>query len=239
MPDTELVTTETPRSEIVRLQILQVGSQLHRSFIVLGHLLKEARDNDYHNSYGYARFGEWIESDSSGLDMSERSAYDFIKVIEGAERLRLTDDALGTFQYSSLKEILSLPADTDPAYQLQLLEESKTMKAKDVKSLVGTLKNEAYTYHTIKNSQEVEDNVYQPALERVRREYGDTVGADGGPEDITDSKCIEMLCADKLSGPEEEDDSEIIEGEFVDITERSSEETASYHIAPIGVQEAV
>jgi hypothetical protein len=98
------------------------------------------------------------------------------------------------------------------------------MKAKDVKQLVGMLKDESFTYHTLKFGQEAEDNVYQPALERARREYGSTMAPDGGPTDITDSKAVEMICGDYISGPEEQDE-EIIEGEFTDVTDSSSEGT--------------
>lgn len=222
MTDTEIVLAEQPRSELVRLQIVQLGKSIHSNFISLGRLLKEARDNKYHNEWGFTRFGDWVES-ASGLDVSERTAYDFIKVVETAERLQLTDEQLQEYKISNLKEILSLTESSDPEVIKELLEESKTMQVKKVKELVGAIKQEEYVYHTLKFARDVEDNVYQPAVERCRRVYGNTMGQDGELEDISDSRAVEMIMADWNASPEEEE-YPVIEAEWEDVIESSAEE---------------
>lgn len=221
MPDSNssLVVSgqQLDRAEEVRLHIMQLKGQITSSFLALARLLKEARDNDYALAWGYARFGVWVET-ASGLDLSERSAYYLIRIVERADELEIPDSELESVKISSLKEIFSLPADTDPQQIRELVTEAKSMSHNDVRQVVGTMKNEDWVYHSLKILREVEDNVYQPALERIRREFGNTLGPDGNPEDISDSRCIEFALAAYLASPEEHDGYTIIDAEFHDIT---------------------
>jgi hypothetical protein len=217
---------------VCRLHLMQLGSEIQRSFITMGRLLKEARDNDYHLEYGYPRFGQWVEE--SGLDLSERNAYYMINVIERAEQLGIPDDQLQQVKFSSLKEIMALPESTDPEQVKALVTEAKDMSVKDVTAVVGALKNESWVYHNLKILREVEDNVYQPAMERARREYGNTINPDGDPDDISDSRCIEMILANYLAGVEEQE-YPIIEGRWSDAI-TSAEETGASQTTSIRVQ---
>lgn len=203
------------RSDAVLDQINAIKGRIVNDFLLLARLLKESRDCGYAQKWGFARFDEWLEN-GSGLDLSARSAYYLINIVERAEQLGIPDDCLRAVKISALKEIMSLP-DTTPAETIRaLVNDAKEMSYKSVRDAIGTLKNESYVYHTIKMSEDAENNVYQPSLERVRREFGSTVGPDGQPEDISDSRAIEMLMADFLSTPEAED---IVDGEFVDVIE--------------------
>lgn len=220
--DIEVVVAEQPRSEVVRLQIMQLSQTLHKSFVVLGRLLKEARDESYHLQWGYQRWGQWVE-EASGLDMSERTAYDFVKIIEVADRLQLPDSDLEQVKVSSLKVIASLPEDTDPETVKALLEDAKTLPFKTVREVVGQMKNEGFVYHSLKFSTDVEDNVYQPGLERCRREYGNTMSPSGEPADISDSRCVEMIFADYLSSGEDNGERQIIDAEWEDVVSTGPE----------------
>ena len=220
--DLAVVATEQDRPTVVLKQIRALRDGMAHGFITLARLLKEARDNDYAPRWGYARFGEWVE-EGSGLDISATTAYDLIRVVSMGERLGISDDALGHVKVSCLKEIAKLPEDTSAEFVSQLIEEAKTMPLKKVREVVGHVTNEDYVYHSLKFLREVEDNVYQPAVERARREYGNTVGIEGNPEDISDSKAIHMILADYLASPEEEE-LPVIEGEFVDVIEGDAEE---------------
>ena len=223
---TDIVIAEPTmdRAEIVLQQIKQIRDGMATGFLVLARLLKEARDNDYPQRWGYARFGQWVE-EGSGLDISERTAYDLIRVVTRSEELGIPDDQLTKVKISNLKSIFSLPEDTDPDVMRELVVEAKSLPVKKVREVVGEMKNEDYVYHTLKILRETEDNLYQPALERVRREYGNTVGPEGNPEDISDSRGTEMIFADYLASPEEEDDLPIVEAEWTDVTDSGTEET--------------
>lgn len=218
MPDTKIVVTGEPRSEIVRLQIVQLRDHIVHSFITLARLLKEVRDSNYHQGWGFGRWGQWVES-GSGLDLSEREAYYLVNIIDRAEQIGIPDEDLSAVKVSSLKQIMSLPADTSPETIKDLVEEAKTLPYRTIKDVVSKLKNEDYVYHTLKFSTDTEENVYQPAMERMRREVGNTIGPDGEPEDITDSRAIELLCADKLAGPDYDADQTIVDAEWEDVVD--------------------
>lgn len=212
MEDVALVINpqhEIDKAESCRLHILQLRDNIANNFIALARLLKEARDGDYALRWSYANFGDWVEI-GSGLDLSERSAYYLIKIVERADELGIPDSELSLSKVSSLKEIMSLPSDTDPEQIKSLVKESQTMKAKDVKEVVGGLKNESWSFHSLKFLREVEENIYQPAMERARRLYGDTILPGGNPGDISDSRCVELILADFLSQPEESEYPEIV-----------------------------
>ena len=213
------------RSQEVLTRIMEIKGDLMERSLELGRLLKEARDNDYAQRWGYPRFGSWVES-ASGLDLSERSAYYLIRVVERTAELGIPDEVVKQVKISALKEICALPDDTDPDRVRELINEAQTLSLKSVREVVGALKNQEWVMHHIKMSREAEDAVYQPAMERIRNEYGDTVGPDGSPEDITESRGIEMILADYIASPAEEE-YEIAEGEFVDVIECGTEERAA------------
>jgi hypothetical protein len=227
MPDTELATLESesqPRSEHVLQAIKVIRDNMASGFMTLARLLKEARDEDYAQVWGYSNFGTWVE-DGSGLDISRRTGYDLIKIVEMGDRLGLPDGELSRIKVSSLKDIASLPEDTDPEQVKELIEEAKTLTHKSVRGIVGELKNEEWVYHTLKLDKDTEENVYQPALERVRMEYGSTLTEGGETGDISDSKAVEMVLAEYMAQPynPSEDNGPIIEGVWYDFTSCSEE----------------
>jgi hypothetical protein len=210
---------DTPRHEVVLQQIMQLKSDIMERSLELGRLLREARDNDYHLAWGYSRFGVWVEL-ASGLDMSERHAYDLIKVVERSEVLGIPDDVLTRVKISSLKAIMSLPDTTDPERVRELVHEAETMRVKDVQAVVGAIKQVQWVYKHLKFSIEVDENVYCPAIERVRRLFGNTMNPDGSPAELSESRAVELIMADFLSGA---DDEEPVEAEFVDVISEAEE----------------
>lgn len=212
---TELTISVKPRADEVLEAINSIKHNIVNGFLALGRLLGEARDNQYHVIWGYTRFDEWVES-ASGLDLSAREAYYLVNIVKRSAELGIPDEQLERVKISKLKAIMSLPETTDPEQIKGLVQEAEHMSLKNVKAVTGTLKNEDFTYHTLKFDRDTEDNVYQPAVERQRRIYGDTISSSGEPADISESKVVELWAAECLAGA---DAPEPVEGEFEDIVE--------------------
>lgn len=221
MPDNELalIPTSSPialRSAEVLEAILSIKSTLMRRALELGRLLKEARDNDYANVWGFARFGDWVE-ESSGLDMSARSAYDLIKLIEQSQRLGIPDEELELVKISKLKAIFTLKDGEMSDDEIRSLVRSAEVKTlKDVVAEVGIAKQQEWVNRNYKFDKIAYENTVRPAIERVKREYENTIDEFGNETEISDSKAIEMMSADLLAGPENQAEYEEYEAEFED-----------------------
>lgn len=212
LPPLELMSS---RAEEVRTEITQLKDSIMASSLKLGRLLKEARDNQYHHIWGYAQFGLWVE-EASGLDMSERQCYYLIAVVERAEACGIPDEELNKVKLSKLKTIFSLPADTDPETIKTLVREAETAPLDDVREVVGRIKNVDFVFKTLKMERDTYENVYSPAMDKARLEYGNSIDFKGDPKEIEDDKAIEMICATYLSGPDIEE-SETVDAEFEDV----------------------
>ena len=227
MPDIELalIPTSSPiaaRADVVLEAILNIKTTLMRRALELGRLLKEARDNDYHLVWGFGRFGDWVEL-SSGLDMSARSAYDLIKMIEQSARLGISDAELEKVKKSKLIQIFSLTdGEMDDDSIRELVAAAETMKLEDVKEQVGIAKQQEWVNRNYKFDKTGYENVIKPTIERIKREHGSTMGDDGGEADISDSKALEICCADYAAGPEFEADA-ALDAEYEDVLEDTYE----------------
>ncbi len=191
------------RSEEVLNRIHEIKSDLMDRSLELGRLLKEARDESHYLDWGYSKFGEWVNN--SGLDLSERSAWYLISVVEFQERHQITDEQLKVIGISKAKEIASLPAGTDESTVRGLLEQAETAPISTVKEVVGVLKNSEWVYKTLKMPRAFYEGQWIEGLEKARRLYGNTFGPDGEAKDIEDWRAIEIAFAEFLNYPAPED----------------------------------
>jgi hypothetical protein len=213
-----LLSTSSPialRSAVVLEQILAIKSTLMKRALELGRLLKEARDNQYNLTWGFARFGDWVE-EASGLDMSARYAYDLIKLIEQSGRLGIPDEVLERGKISKLKTIFTLKDGemTDDEIRALVLE-AETSTLKKITAKVNEAKELEWEHRTYKFDKTAYDEVVLPAINKVIRIHGDTLSEEGGTVDISDSKAIELIAAEYNAGPESAFD-DIPDGEFRD-----------------------
>lgn len=223
-----LLTTSSPvlnRADVVLEQILSIKSTLMKRYLELGRLLREARDNDYAPQWGFVRFGDWVEQ-GSGLDISARSAYDLIKLIEQSERLSLSDESLERVKISKLKAIFTLKDGemTDDEIRA-LVTTAETSSLKSITAEVNRAKQVEWEHRNYKFDKSGYKNNIAPAIERAKREHGDTLNDEGENAEISDSKAIEYICADYNAGPESEFD-DIPDGDFDDIFTMSQDGTA-------------
>ena len=206
------------RADIVLQQILSIKTTLMQRSLELGRLLKEARDNDYAPQWGFPRFGDWVEQES-GLDMSARSAYYLISVVELGAQLCIPDAELEKVKLSKLKSIAALKdGEMTDDKKRELILHAQTMTLADVNEIVGIAKQQEWVYRNYKFDKVGYENTIGPTIDRIKREHGDTLGEDGQPGEISDSKAIEICCADYAAGPEH-DNFYGLDAEFEDVFE--------------------
>lgn len=196
---TEEIIVSDMRVLEVKTRIEKISNGLQSSVFDLAELLSEARAGKFHLKWGYGRFGDWLEK-ASGLDMSERTAFYLMAIIEKAKALEIPREQLKAVKMSKLKEIFTLDTDTqaDDIKQLVVAAQQDTLsivrqKVQEVKSGHG---EEPYVFVTYKLKASVKKMVVDAAFETVRKLYGDKKDANGEPYDLSDSGCLELVCAD-------------------------------------------
>lgn len=213
---TELtVPDSSARAEEVRQQLLSIKTDLVRRSLEMGRLLMEVKENNYHMVWGYQNFRTWLE-ESSGLDISERTAYSMLKVVKMQQRLGLSDEEIERNKISKLIEIASLPEDLDEDKVRGLIQDAESSPLSTVKEIVGALKNEVHVYKTLKFDEDGAE-VWSSAIERARQTHG---GFEGGV-DISESTAAIYLAAEFLAMPQEFDiaDDDDTEPAFQDVYE--------------------
>lgn len=195
MPDVIHVVGASSNAVQAQLNLLTVSENLDKNFLALCDVLLEIQEKKYFHTYGFQNFASFIER-GSGLDISARTAYSYLSIIKKANQLGISRARLNIVSISKLKEIFSL----DPILYGQeikdLLMKAVTLKLAEVKREVQYLKTadgeEPTVYMTIKIEQSVK-GVIDTAFEFMRRSYGGTF-TEGDEIDISDSKCIELIC---------------------------------------------
>ncbi len=195
--DVLVKSNEYERAIEVRTKIDALRVNMFDGLLDIAELLAEARRGDYHIHYGFPRFGDWVEQ-GSGLDMSERTAYYLIKIVENAKLLGISREELRAAKLSKLKEIFSLDAEVHGDEIKLLVGEAKESSLDDIRTKVQKIKSgggeEPFVFLTIKVPMSVKENYIDPAFELIRRQYGDRKDAAGNPVDITSGVCMEYLC---------------------------------------------
>src|SRR6185437_6425653 len=105
---TEELTVSNERAAEVLAKISAIKDGITETAFELGDLLSEVRKNEYHSVWGFPSFGEWLGQ--SGLDMSERTAYYLVKIVDTSKALGISRDQLKAVKMSKLKAIFTLDA---------------------------------------------------------------------------------------------------------------------------------
>ena len=211
--EVDAIVTATPKHiESVRKKIEEIKKSISGRFFDLGELLKEIRDGGYHMTWGFANFGEWL--DTSGLDLKERSAYYLIKIIEMGAALNIPREKLESVKISKLREIAGLDPKTDGKKIKKLIDacvpnkDGNEMSLEDVRQNVarvraGDDKIETFVFMTIKVTKTCKEEVIDPAIELIRAQHGDTVDSSGAPQEISPGRAIELILTDYLAGADD------------------------------------
>jgi hypothetical protein len=184
-------------------QLLQKAKQdVEMRFYTICDLLAEAKDNDYHNYYGYATFGDWVEA-GSGLDMSARQAFYYINISKKIKQLDLPSSVASSIGLTKLKDILSLPIEQEADIR-GLLEAAPTTTVAEVKKSVAKAKakdgQEPVEYVTLRLDSGVKA-IVDKAFKLAQLVYGEDV-IEGEAVEPTHSKCMELICLAYTQDPE-------------------------------------
>jgi hypothetical protein len=208
MADTILISQDVSlkaQAEACRASLLKAQDNLEGAFFDLCDLLREAQENNYHVVYGFARFGDWVESQGSGLDLSARSAYYFISIATKAEYLGVTREMMKKAKISKLKEIFRLDPAKHAHQMMELIEDAATAPLEEIKSRVQALLakdgESPSVYMTLKFDVAVKET-FQRALQLAKLNYGDSADpSTGDPVEPTDSQALELLSVNFLNDP--------------------------------------
>lgn len=190
------------RANAVLNSLRQINRNMKDGFFDTCALLMEAHDGAYHTCWDYPRFGDWVES--TGLDISARQAYYYLTIGKKAADLQISREELLNANISQLKKIFELDPGTHATEMRQLLASADQMTLKETEDAVVELRaaktGEAPARHmTFKFEDTIRDTVKE-AFELARRIYGDTLNVAGEAADISDSKCMELICVEFLNG---------------------------------------
>lgn len=212
MEATSIVTATPKHIESVRKKIEEIRKSISGRFFDLGELLGEIKEGGFHMSWGYANFGEWLET--SGLDMSERAVYYLIKIVTMGKELNIPREKLEQVKISKLREIATLDTKCDGKKMKKLIDscipdkDGNEMSLEDVRQNVakvraGDDKIDTYVFLTIKITKTCKEEVIDPAIELIRAQHGDTVDSSGAPQEISPGRAIELILTDYLAGADD------------------------------------
>lgn len=210
---TIIVVDEQHRALEVKQELSKLNSNLQDNFLDMCELLREARDKNYHLYYQdsggeyFNRFDTWVE-DGSGLDISARQAYYYIRISEVTEQLGLDKAQLKKIGISKLREIMALDTNKHLDEVKGLIASAADTPLTTVKEKVKAVKKgeasegvQAAAYVTIKLPTEVKE-IFDEAVELARKLYGSVKDeATGEIVDISISKAMELILVSYINDP--------------------------------------
>lgn len=206
MNDTVLLgyATVNPRIAEVVEQLKKVSSTVEDGFFDMCDLLQEAHDHEYHLHLGFVRFTDWVEAESSQLDISARQATYCVNIANKAMRLNVDRPTMKRVKVSKLKEIFSLDPDEHSSAMQELLASAETMTLDEVKAKVRLLKMEAgheeMVFMTLKFPASAKP-IIEGAFEQCKSKLGDYDG-----KEPSNGRALELICQEWTESVDQEDE---------------------------------
>jgi hypothetical protein len=199
----EVADTMRERASEVLSQLKSLKSSLVVNLLHMGDLLLEVKQNNYHLILGHSDFQSWL--DNSGLDIKIAHAYDLMRVVSKAKAVGIERPQLEQCNISALKEIMRLSPDTEADKIKELVDYAKDHKVSETKKLVDQIKidkgEELYTLKAFRISNDVLENVVEPAIEKFHLDYGQVINSETNEVvEPSDGKFLEIACAEYLGG---------------------------------------
>ena len=183
------------RATQVQEELKTLRNSLVSKGLRMGRLLREVNDNKYYQEYGYSTFVDWVHRGSS-LDISPRTAYNMIQLVEGVAANGVSDAQIEAAGISKSVEVMSLSGTVEPEEIHRRLKEAETMTVACVKDNVAKVRGRDDVTMVFKVSREVRDLLIVPVLNKIRLQYGTTQQGE-----ISDSRALELWAAETLAGP--------------------------------------
>jgi hypothetical protein len=192
------------RAQEVLEQVDQLKSQMVNNRWELADLLEEIHDHDYHRERGFNDFDDYI--DQGNFDVGSREARYLIKINRNSKKLEIPRDDLKKVAISKLKEVFTLDPETQSDHIKRLVSaaQEQTLDAvrDEVRSVRGLDPADEFTWRNFRVTRASATEVIDPAIERARREWGDTIDGEGNPKDISEGQAITAICADFNASPD-------------------------------------
>lgn len=213
------------RAAAVQRTLVALSAHLNVNEFDIAELLYEAQENNYCHDWGFPSLPEFAEKK---LGMKKRRAQYLARVVRVTRAVGLTRKACEHVHTSKLREITRLNPkgsyfnkekhENEPLDEhiVQLILNADEMTVKQIKAevarLMGQVGPDARVVRNYSTTQSAWDNVFVPAMERIRRKLGSEQRDDEGQaKEYSDGVVFEMAMAEILSDPNFEEPMELPE----------------------------
>lgn len=203
------------RAATVRKTLYALSTNLNANTFDLAELLYEAQANNYCPGWGYSSVLDFAEKE---LKLKKRKAQYLSRIVKVYRAVGLTRDFCEKVGTSKLREITTLDPDgsffnrekkvNEPLDEhiVRLITDADEMTQEKIKDEVARLKGQVgpdrRVIRSFSTTQSAWDNVFVPAMEKIRRRLGDEGRDDeGNAKEYTDGVVYEMMAAEINADP--------------------------------------
>lgn len=207
------------RAKTVKSQLETLQGKTEDNIFDVCDLLMEAQDNEYHRTFGFANFMDWVEMNKD-FGLTRQVARYYIVIARKSLHFNLDRPTMKRIKISKLREIFRLDVDEHAEEIKTLLAEAEALTLDEVKAKVRSVLQgdgvEDMVFMTIKFPQSAKQ-VIDDAFERCRQVNGNYEQA-GEVVEISNGTVLERICLDFLSSTTGEDTaSDLVETEVLSV----------------------
>lgn len=213
------------RAASVRKTLLLLSTSIGDKTFDMAELLYEAQENNYYSEWGYASLPEYAEKE---MGLKARKAQYLARIVKVYRAVGLTRETCEKIHISKLREIATL----DPKgsffnraegkneemseHIVRLILGSDELTLNQIKDEVAKLKGQVgpdrRVVRSFSTTQSAWDNVFVPAMEKIRRRLGSENRDDAGnAKEYSDGVVYEMMAAEINADPNFEEPNELPE----------------------------
>lgn len=190
------------RAKTIQADLQNMGNTMSNNSIDIGLLLAEAKEHGYNVLLGYIAFDDWLAK-GSGIELSTREAYYLINVVTRAAFMGIPKERLYEIKISKLKSIFTLDPNEHEQEIRDLLDSAESSSLTEIEEKVKSHKaldphQEPMVYMTIKFPESAKYTI-EDAFELCKKLHGG-IEVQGEQVDPSNGRCLELICADFLSG---------------------------------------
>jgi hypothetical protein len=192
----------------VKKQIDNIIDNVNTSTFDLAELLHEVKKQGYYDQWGHESFGDYAKS----LDLKVSKSYYLVRIVDTMEIVGLKREEYEPVGIAKLRLIAKLKPEGEfkgkPMSEVirELTLKAKELEPEEVKEAVNILNgltgDDSIVWLNLAVKKSVRDAVIRPAIEVAKKNIG-SVGKDeeGDAKDASDGAALEVICADFMSDP--------------------------------------
>lgn len=184
----------------IKKQINDIIHGVNKSTFTLAELLHEVKVKQYY-APKFETFGQYARS----LDLKVSKSYYLVRIIENMLIAGVSKETYEPVGIAKLRVISKLDPTSDfegksmTTYIKGLVETAKDVEMDTLKEAVAHLQgqtgDEARVWFNINVGKSARDNVILPAIELAKKNLGTVATVDGEPQDASDGRALEIICA--------------------------------------------